>query len=611
VREIVGENATSSDTFGEVGPRLLGISGRFSHSTRCDRIMWSPVAAGKRMVSLLQHEPGSAVIVQASAGGREERVSLDRPSRIALSGFCSYGRSDAGSGISSEAWLLELEAALDRDGAGLLRNLPGDFSLCYVTPDFASCAVYRSLTGTRPLYFRRAEGSVTWSTHPIDLFEGSTPRMSDVRLELLPALATAGDIDPSNSCFREIERLPAGYLLLIRRGLVQITAHDEFRPLQVSRPATLSDAADEFRSLVGAATRRRFSGSDRVGVFLSGGLDSAVAAYEVRKVAQDVVGFHWSWRVLPELEHELEAARLVAEALGIRLIELDFSASVGTDGKYVDSMREASLPFNHSFYQCFAATAVAAAEQGVELLTSGHLGDALFTATQADVSLAHLISPWEQLLHRLGSLWSLRPWHTPSSSYQAPRVDAALPWLSPEAAKLAGELGNHRYPAPEGVVSPDVYEAIKRALHHDSEHDAALQNGPLGDAGIALAHLYPSRELVELALSLSSDQRCRLYAGMPISKLPMRAAYLDRLPAYVVRRESRAPYIAVAENFARNNRDQLWTLLGEGSRLAELGVVRSAAIRMTLESPAKLRASAGALVRSAGVELWLRGLEVG
>jgi hypothetical protein len=122
--------------------------------------------------------------------------------------------------------------------------------------------------------------------------------------------------------------------------------------------------------------------------------------------------------------------------------------------------------------------------------------------------------------------------------------------------------------------------------------------------------LYPTRELIELALSLSSHQRCRLYAGTPISKLPMRAAYLDRLPPSVVRRESRAPYIAVAESFARNNRDQLWRLLGQGSRLGELGVVKSPAMRATLESPARLKASAGALVRTAGVELWLRGLEV-
>jgi len=69
--------------------------------------------------------------------------------------------------------------------------------------------------------------------------------------------------------------------------------------------------------------RRKLGDFPRIGVLLSGGLDSSIVAKEATQVAEYVHGLRWTWQSLPLFHDEKDCAERIADALGIGLLTLN------------------------------------------------------------------------------------------------------------------------------------------------------------------------------------------------------------------------------------------------------------------------------------------------
>lgn len=555
--------------------------------------------------------PGVATIHQHTLGdggnGHEHGHGHRRSARLAMAGHAVLGGPPARR-IDFLADLAALEAVLDDGGLPALRNLRGDFALAYVDPSLSRLVLFRSLTGTRSIYYAHGAGeALRWASDVRRLF-ATQPGLDDVDVAALPALVTALDLDPARFCYRHVGRLPSGHALVVEGGCLRHVPPEDFA-VERNGDLSLAEGAARLAELIGRAADRNLPPRGSLGALMSGGLDSSIAAWEARQGGRAVTGFHWTWPGLATLAQERAACEAVADELGIPLALVDCMEALGPGGDYLASMRASPVPFNHSFFRCLAGTAEAAAAGGISAVATGHLGDALFFTGAPP-------GPAPRGPGREGpSWWRGRPWRHPRTAITGPprwderRVARCAPWLTDQATRAASEAGD--FPYPDEHVPPagrPAYVAVKRNLDAGGELRTGALDGVFLPARVTLHHPFADRDLIEFALGLGDRHRAAWYAGLPLPKVALRAAYLERLPPVVLRRESRSPYLAVAQTFTRRNGRAVWDLLGPRSVLAGLGVVDPPGLRQVLGDE-KLRAFCSvALIRAAGVEYWLRGL---
>ena len=246
--------------------------------------------------------------------------------RLSLCGNAWYGTRCFGQNWSS---LEELQAFLDTHGPPSLEQFAGDFVLCYLPPDRTRCCLYRSLTGTHTIFYRifteNGGNILVWSTNIGDLFLGASPTLEDVDHEMVAVLTATGISSPERTGYRTIKSLPAGTCVTFHMdGSDTVWAHDYILREDNSR-LSLSEAASRLREHIEAAVQRSFYGFSPLNIFLSGGLDTGILAYEARKLTPEVHGFHWTWKNLPMFHDERQCAEQLAQQLELHLHTLDFS----------------------------------------------------------------------------------------------------------------------------------------------------------------------------------------------------------------------------------------------------------------------------------------------
>jgi asparagine synthetase B (glutamine-hydrolysing) len=545
--------------------------------------------------------------------------------RVAICGTVRIGTQELGHDDNMLSHLHALQKFLDLGDSPRFGDLDGDFSITYLPPDRSCCFIYRSVVGTRSVYYRFLKNHFLWSTNPTDLFLNDRPSISSIDIDLLPALTVAGDICPSRTCYHDIQKIPSGYCLQVLCDGSYKVSIDDF----VVRDHTdleLSEAVNQLRLLIGTAVHKKLAGFSKVGILLSGGFDSAVAAFEAAKVTESVTGIHWNWKELSILRDEQIAAQSVASRLGIELTVKDFSDSIGVDGDYLKCMSNPTVPFTNSFFHCFLNSAVTANELGISVIASGHLGDTLFQGHWSDPILAKLM-PAKSPLTLMKTFCALVARHGRSQAIQDlwqllqldkkklqpeenPRIELGSVWLTPEALEKAQKHGRHRYYRElSSISSESVYQNIKQGIN--GEQDTGVVTNAFSPQGVALVHPFADRALIEFCLGLGVQHRACFHAEETIQKLTLRLAYVQDIPQRIIGRDIRSPYVAVSESYCRNNSSELIQLLGKESLLAELGVIDSKHMFEMLSNPQTLQRYGPALIRVAGVEMWLKFLDSG
>jgi len=194
---------------------------------------------------------------------------------------------------------------LERDGLAALDLLRGMFAFAAWDPIRRRLLAARDRLGIKPLFYRETEGGLAFASEIKALLELGRPRAD---LAGLRDYLTYRYIPPPRTAWEGIRRLPPGHTLEWMDGTLRVerwwTPPDR---VDITDPR---EAEAELAAVLGAAIPEHTLSDVPVGVFLSGGIDSASVACFLDHPRTFTLG--------QDVRHRSEAAaaRRVADHLG-------------------------------------------------------------------------------------------------------------------------------------------------------------------------------------------------------------------------------------------------------------------------------------------------------
>jgi asparagine synthase (glutamine-hydrolysing) len=468
----------------------------------------------------------------------------------------------------------------ERDGLDLFRRLRGMYAFALWDGPAERLVLAVDHVGIKPLYLTERDGRLRFASEAKALFaDPGVPRR--LNLAALDTYLSFGYMLGAETLYESIRRLPAGHALVVQRGDRRLVRHWHLRyPAPADRPTDRGAAAAELRERLGEAVRLHLRSDVPVGLFLSGGLDSAtLLALMARDAPSPVrtftVGYRTSRGVaLPD--DERAQARRAASHFGAEHCERVVSAADWWEALTAYAYHHDEPNANSSAVTLHALADTTA--RHVKVALNGTGGDELFAGYAAHRLIPRVLRAGARLdrlvpralRHRLVGC----PWGRLEAVY--PRL-RRVRWLgalpahlaAPRALFLPVDEGLRRLASFESLVLTDVqrdrlygaalaaesrrmghaaaaYREILQASAADDPADVAhalvihtwLQgNGLLALDKVTMAHSLEARvpffdpPLLEFA--------ARLPPGLRAGKRLLRDAMASELPGAVLARPKR------------------------------------------------------------------------
>ena len=444
----------------------------------------------------------------------------------------------------------------ERWGRESFDALKGEIACAVWDNRIHSLFLFRSLCGTRPLFFVATQNRVVWSSELDDLIikSGIRPLVNDAY-----AIGYAyyqPDIDESP--FQNVIPVPCG-------TYVAITDAREFeKPASVWHPERLStllyacDAEYEeaWKDQVANAISRKLRTRHPVFCELSGGLDSTTlvltADQLLRRAGRSTgelttVSVTFETSATCDERYFIRIAEAARGRTGIHISESSLGATFGLKECVFTGVPNAHR-FTPGRYECIAREMENA---GARVLLTGSGGDHLFwTDLNGSPELADFLAQWHlRTLIAEGSEWSrlarIPLWQillkhavwpigvmTPLARWLTHDLEAP-PWLTPAAREFLVQNGRDEgMRLNKGIALPSrrVREMIVRSLR------AVLSSGYFQEyEEIYFSHPYANHDLIHFVLSLPMNQLVR--PGQ--DRVLMRRATRGLLPEPIRTRKSK------------------------------------------------------------------------
>ncbi len=163
--------------------------------------------------------------------------------------------------------------------AGTLEQIDGQYALAAYDAAQARLLLARDRTGICPLFYARRGDLLLFASEMKALFASGLLR-PEIDPRSLDAVAAFGCVPAPRTIFRGIQCLPAAHCLEAGGGRLRIRQYWDIPYPDRGDYAARSEAdwAEELRALLSASARRRLRADAPVGLYLSGGIDSASVA---------------------------------------------------------------------------------------------------------------------------------------------------------------------------------------------------------------------------------------------------------------------------------------------------------------------------------------------
>ena len=201
-------------------------------------------------------------------------------------------------------------------GLDFVHDLEGDYAIALWDADREQLVLARDRAGVKPLYFYQQNGRFIFASEIKAILEhpAITPEINE---EALYHYLTFVTTPAPQTLFREIQKLPAGHMLVIdRAGEARITQY--WDPLPPLSPIVHSEAEHQqnILELLRSSIKKRMMADVPFGVFLSGGVDSSAnVALMSELMNQPVRTFTVGFHDTDEL-NELDSARAISRRFG-------------------------------------------------------------------------------------------------------------------------------------------------------------------------------------------------------------------------------------------------------------------------------------------------------
>ncbi len=522
-------------------------------------------------------------------------------------------------GVGEETLLL---AAWRRWGEAMLERLRGDFALLVWDPSSQSGLLARDQLGSGSVYFHVAGGRLVFGSEVNRVLALLPTRPAPDEAALAHWLAASGPPD-GRTLYAGVRRLGEGGLIRLGEGGWEESRYwaPRYEPTSEADPeAAVAGAYERLET----AVRREMSGG-RVGVMLSGGLDSSAVAGVAADLSDGRAPRPPAYSAVFPLHPRADESGLIGDlvtSLGLDSVRIAVEGGSPLAGS-LEYLREFQLPPSSPNLFFWLPLLRRAAADGVTALMDGEGGDqALGTAHYlladrvrsgrllAAVRLARSFPgagdkpPWRTVLSVLRD-WGL---HGALLTGRPREFRPAPPWLTP--SMRAAYLDSEDPWAWAGAQGPRWWAHMVRSLTSSKgsvlgrdqvRHRSAL-------AGLEGRHPLLDLDLVEYVLSLDPTLAFDRYRSRPL----LRKAVQGLIPDSVRLRPWKSTFDAVFhDGLLETDGAALERLLGDSGAEIHAYVDPAAVRRELLDAPGSgfatgTQAWAIYAWRLATAECWLR-----
>jgi asparagine synthase (glutamine-hydrolysing) len=501
-------------------------------------------------------------------------------------------------------------------------RLFGDFAFALWDPRARRLFCARDILGMRPLCYSVRGATLALASEAHALVRARLA--SDAVNEGMAGeyLATTV-LSRTDTLFRDVSRLAPAHLLSADPSGVRVARYWHPDPTRTIRYARDDDYADHLRELFRDAVRRKLRTGRRVGVMLSGGLDSsAVLGAAASLAGPDAIrAFTASFPGL-----DCDETPFSAEMTAHAGVDADIEPVEAQPPEWFHTQAERFLDVpdapNGAMFEGLKARAAA---RGVNVLLFGCGGDEWFTGS------VFRYGDWL----RQGRLWRIarqvpldaRTYGWRRSVYLATRVgmwptapkrvrlvvrrllgrEGRTPrWLEPRFADRIDLADRLAWELPEGFASFAQADIFRTGTSGINVHSDEMEDRSAARAGLEQRYPFYDRRLIEFALAIPEDQRCRGVYEKYVLRNAVRPWVPDRIRARLGKAEFSDPYVRA-----------LRTLGGARAfralRAADLGWIDGACLSRMYAEMERLHAAGSPRYRwlteplwaALSIELWL------
>ena len=314
-------------------------------------------------------------IIDLSEGGKQPMFSNTKKECIVLNGEI-YGYQDLKRKYSDYPYhgTSDTEVILamyQKKGKNLLQELPGMFAFAIWDDEKQELFAARDRFGEKPFYYAFGRNGEFIFASEIKALLASGLISPEVNQEAIYHYLQYGYVSAYQTIYKNIHTLPPAHFLTFSAGKINIERYYQIpkNNLEIS----LSDAKEEFTSLLKNAVQKQLVADVEVGSFLSGGLDSStiVAMVNEFKDKQTTISFGYSGE-----DSELKFADEIAMKYKTNHIEIyENHGNISTELLKVSPFFDepfADMSYVPQFKICEAAA------RHLKVVLAGDVGDELF-----------------------------------------------------------------------------------------------------------------------------------------------------------------------------------------------------------------------------------------
>jgi asparagine synthase (glutamine-hydrolysing) len=385
--------------------------------------------------------------------------------------------------------------AYEKWGEDCVKHLFGDFAFAIWDERKQRYFCARDHFGIKPFYFTHIDNEFAFSTSLNEL--RLNPRVSNTLNEIAVGdyLLFGVNQDLSTTIFKDIQRLPPGHTLTVANGSLKIQRYWSAEPSTEVRFRNPESYVERFSELLEQAVRDRVT-TDRVGISMSGGLDSTSLAAIAHSQDKDVHAFAVVYASLIP-DEERHYSTLAANHLEIPITHVNADQYALFDGEL-----DQPEPFQISALTGQFNDLLRSSANFSPIMLTGYDGDAFMSLTQP----SRLTGVKRTIKRLLGKKRAATEGHPYS-------------WLDESFVKRTQLIERWRQPSID-PASPD--NPIWTALFEGYDRSSTKLN-------LEVRHPFLDVRLVEFLSSIP-------VLPWRVNKQILRAAMKDRLPAAVLNR---------------------------------------------------------------------------
>lgn len=494
--------------------------------------------------------------------------------------------------------------AYERWGEACPGRLIGDFAFAVWDARSGRLFCARDPIGIKPLYYRFDGKRFLWASEPWALLvDGAGPRSPNLSLVCLYLLGRYDE--PGETLFQGVFRLPPAHYMVLEAGRLREARYWDLDPGAAIRYRTDAEYAAHFLELFREAVRVRLRSQDRVGAWLSGGLDSSSIVCMARALRREGIASGTGLETFSLVFDELscDERRYIAEVVsrsGVQANYVPWGAHRG--GPEPEGVwQHPDSGYVRSFLWEGPALALAK-KRGIRIMLDGIGGDDVLAAGYDHLTdLARggrLLELVTQLRHDAAYLgirspaslffaYCLRPLvPRPFKMMLRPllrpfRGDGIPLWVDAAALRRLGVEERLRSVAPRPRFPTHAQQRMADLLRDGWNTNVALDIIGRFAARFGVEPRYPffDRRLVEFLLAIPEEQRWR--GEWP--KAILRHAMSGILPEAVRTRKGKANFTSALRLQLVERQAGMVEELIRTSTLAGLGIVRTDQLRRLFE----------------------------